>query len=217
MKELDLLKKDWQKNSDSFEQVSEKDIYKMLHKRSSSIVKWIFIISVLELGLGLVLGLMISCTKYDEKQVDLIKSLGIYGYYVAASVVLYVVIFYFIYRFYSMYRKIAVDDNTKKLLSTILKTRTVVKQYIAFNLTSFALLFIVFGGYIFYEGYIHGVYTNGTLHQEMPLNIALISLVVFIITTAICTSAFWLIYKLIYGVLLKRLQKNFEELKKIDL
>ena len=33
MKELDLLKKDWQKNS-AFEQVSEVDIYKMLHKKS---------------------------------------------------------------------------------------------------------------------------------------------------------------------------------------
>jgi len=217
MKELDLLKKDWKKNSDSFEQVSEKEIYKMIHKRSSSIVKWIFIVSILELGLGLVLGLIISFTKYDEKNVEMIKNLGIYGYYITASVILYAVIFYFIYKFYSMYRKIAVDDNTKKLLSTILKTRTVVKQYIAFNLTSFALLSIVFGGYLFYEGYLLGVSKNGTTHPEMPLNIALISLVVLVLATAVLTFAFWLLYKLIYGILLKRLQKNFEELKKIDL
>ncbi|WP_264563516.1 hypothetical protein [Flavobacterium sp. N3904] len=217
MKELDLLKKDWKKNAASFEQVSENEIYKMIHKRSSSIVKWIFIVSVLELGLGLVLGLMISCTKYDERNVELIKSLGIYGYYIAASVILYAVIFFFIYKFYSMYRKISVDDNTKQLLSTILKTRTVVKQYIAFNLTSFALLFIVFGGYMFYEGYLHGASKNGTIHPEMPLNIALISMVVLILATAVFTFAFWLIYKLIYGILLRRLHKNYEELKKIDL
>jgi hypothetical protein len=31
MKELDLLK-DWQKNKDSFEQVSEIEIYRMIHK-----------------------------------------------------------------------------------------------------------------------------------------------------------------------------------------
>ena len=40
MKELDLLKKDWQKSDNSFEQVSEIEIYKMIHKKSSSIVKW---------------------------------------------------------------------------------------------------------------------------------------------------------------------------------
>ena len=32
MKELDLLKKDWQKSEASFEQLSEKDIYAMIHK-----------------------------------------------------------------------------------------------------------------------------------------------------------------------------------------
>jgi magnesium-transporting ATPase (P-type) len=217
MKELDLLKKDWEKNAASFEQVSENEIYKMIHKKSSSVVKWIFIISVIELGLGLVLGLMISFTKYDEKNVELIKNLGIYGYYIAVSVILYAVIFFFIYKFYSMYRKIAVDDSTKQLLSTILKTRTVVKQYIAFNLTSFAVLFIVFGGFMFYEGYLKGVAKNGTPHPEMPLNIALISMVVLVLATALLTFALWIVYKLIYGILLKRLQKNYEELKKIDL
>ena len=32
MEELDLLKKDWKKNENSFEQVSETSIYKMIHK-----------------------------------------------------------------------------------------------------------------------------------------------------------------------------------------
>lgn len=217
MKELDLLKKDWKKNSDSFAQVSENEIYKMIHKKSSSVVKWIFIVSIIELGLGLVLGLVLSFTKYDEKNVELIKHLGVYEYYIAVTVLLYAVILYFIFRFYTMYRKISVDDNTKKLISTILKTRKVVKQYIAFNLSFFAVFFILFGGYLFYEGYLEGASKNGAIHPEMPLNIAIISFIVLIIATAIFTFAFWLIYKLIYGILLKRLQNNYIELKKIDL
>jgi hypothetical protein len=217
MKELDLLKKDWKKNASSFEQVTENEIYKMIHKKSSSVVKWIFIVSIIELALGLVLGLALSFTKYDEKNVELIKHLGVYAYYIGATVFLYAVIFYFIFKFYSMYRKIAVDDNTKKLISTILKTRKVVKQYIAFNLTFFAVFCIIFGGYLFYESYIEGASKNGVAHPEMPLSIALISFIVLILVTAIFTFAFWLLYKLIYGILLKRLQNNFEELKKIDL
>ena len=217
MKELDLLKKDWKKNVASFQQLSESDIYKMIHKKSSSIVKWIFIVSIIELGLGLVLGLILSFTKYDAKTVELIKHLGIYSYYITTSILLYTVILYFIFRFYTMYRKISVDDNTKKLISTILKTRKVVKQYIAFNLTFSAVFCIVFGGYLFYEGYLEDASRRGAVHPEMPLNIALISFVVLILATAIFTFAFWLVYKLIYGILLKRLQNNFEELKKIDL
>ncbi|WP_348824583.1 hypothetical protein [Flavobacterium aestuarii] len=217
MKELDLLKKDWKKNSDSFVQISESDIYKMIHKRSSSVVKWIFIVSLIELGLGLVLGLILSFTKYDEKNVELIKHLGVYNYYIITTVLLYAVILYFIFRFYTMYRKISVDDNTKKLISTILKTRKVVKQYIAFNLSFFAVFFILFGGYLFHEGYLEDASKKGALHPEMPLNIALISFIVLILATALFTFAFWLVYKLIYGILLKRLQNNYIELKKIDL
>nr|WP_315256657.1 hypothetical protein [uncultured Flavobacterium sp.] len=217
MKELDLLKKDWKKNEASFVQVSANEIYKMIHKKSSSVVKWIFIVSIIELGLGLVLGLILSFTKYDEKNVELIKHLDLYGYYMTATVIFYAVVLYFIFKFYTMYRKIAVDDNTKKLISTILKTRKVVKQYIAFNLSFFAFFFIVFGGYLFYEGYLEGASKNGAVNPEMPLNIALISFVVLILATAVFTFAFWLIYKLIYGLLLRRLQNNYIELKKIDL
>ena len=64
MKELDLLKKDWQKNEASFEQVTEKDIYKMIHKKSSSIVKWILILSVLELILWSVLSIGVNIDDY---------------------------------------------------------------------------------------------------------------------------------------------------------
>lgn len=70
MKELDLLKKDWQKNEGSFEQLSEKDIYAMIHKKSSSIVKWILIVSILEFvilnGIGLLLPQDPYYSKYDE-------------------------------------------------------------------------------------------------------------------------------------------------------
>lgn len=216
MEELDLLKKDWQKK-DAFEQVSEGEIYKMLHKKSSSIVKWIFMISVFELGLGLFLGLLISFTKYDEQSTLELEKMGVYNYYIASSIILYVVIFYFIYRFYMMYQKISVTDNSKQLISNILKTRKVVKQYIAFNLTSFAVLIIALGGYGIYRGYIDTAIKNGDIHPEMPLGIALISILVLVLATAFFTFIFWLFYKLLYGILLKRLHKNYEELKKIDL
>jgi hypothetical protein len=46
MKELDLLKK-IEESDNSFNQISETEIYKMIHKKSSSIVKWILIKQVL--------------------------------------------------------------------------------------------------------------------------------------------------------------------------
>lgn len=216
MKELDLLKKDWQKST-AFEQVSEGQIYKMLHMKSSSVVKWIFMISLFELGLGLVLGLILSYTKYDEESILQLKKIGVYDYYIASSFVMYVVILYFIYKFYTMYKKIEVDDSARQLIVNILKTRKVVKQYIAFNLASFAILVIALAGYGIYKGYINTAIKNGDLHPVMPVGVALLSILILVVVTGFFTFIFWLFYKLLYGILLKRLHKNYEELKKIEL
>ena len=48
MDELELLKRDWQKKDKQLPQLSFDDIYKMIWKKSSSIVKWIFLISIIE-------------------------------------------------------------------------------------------------------------------------------------------------------------------------
>ena len=72
MDELELLKKDWKKNDGQFTQVSENEIYGMLHKSSSSIVKWIFIISIVEF---LVLRLMDLSLFFDNSSL-LTTSIG---------------------------------------------------------------------------------------------------------------------------------------------
>lgn len=216
MDDLDLLKKNWQK-LDNFNQVSEQDIYGMLHKKSSSIVKWIFYVSIIELGLGFILGLLLKFTKYDIQGSQLIIKMGLYNYYVATSVIFYGAVFYFIFNFYMMYRKIVITDDVKKLISNILQTRKVVKRYIIFNLTSFAVLFLIFGSYTLHQTFINVSIKNGELNPDMPLSFVLKSGVLLIIVTAILTGLFWFFYKLIYGILLKRLQKNYHELKKIDL
>ena len=64
MDELELLKKDWKNNNEQFKQVSENEIYGMLQKSSSSIVKWIFIISIFEIILWTILGFLTNNDSY---------------------------------------------------------------------------------------------------------------------------------------------------------
>ena len=174
-------------------------------------------ISIFELGLGLFIGLILSYTKYDEQSILELKKIGVYNYYVASSIIMYAVVIFLIYKFYVMYRKISVEDNAKQLILNIIKTRKVVKQYIAFNLASFSFLVIALGGYGIYWGYIDTAIKNGAVNPKMPLGIALISILILVLATAFFTFLFWLFYKLLYGILLKRLHKNYEELKKIDI
>ena len=47
--ELEILKSDWKKRQQNLPKLSYNEIYKMLYKKSTTIVKWIFIISIAEL------------------------------------------------------------------------------------------------------------------------------------------------------------------------
>jgi hypothetical protein len=216
MDDLDLLKKDWQKPN-AFEQISDREIYGMLHKKSSSIVKWIFYVSIMELGLGFLIGFFLKFTKYDDQGNQLIEKMGLYNYYIVTSIIIYGIVLYFIYNFYKMYSKISTTDNSKQLIFNILKTRKVVKQYILFNLSTFAILFLILGSFTFHQNYLDYCQKNGIFNPDISLTFILKSSLILIAITSIFTGVFWFFYKLIYGILLKRLHKNYEELKKIDL
>ncbi|WP_298145552.1 hypothetical protein [Flavobacterium sp.] len=216
MEGLDLLKKDWQKSTNSFTQIGENELSNMLKLRSSSIVKWIFIVSICELLLGIILGITLSLSKTHDESSELLQKWGIYEFYLACSIVFYLVVVWFIYRFYQNYRKISVVSSTKELITNIINTRRVVKRYIAFNLISFAVLFIVVCSFGFYHGYT----TESVMHDgngQMPLTVMITAIIILILITAVLTLIFWLIYKLIYGILLRRLNRSYEELKKMEL
>ena len=116
-----------------------------------------------------------------------------------------------------MYKSISVVDNTKNLLSTILKTRKVVKQYVIFNLITFALIFAVIFSYGFYYGYMDIMIKKGVVHPEISAKAICVSLLIITLITSFVTFLFWLFYRLLYGILLRRLNRNYSELKKIDL
>jgi hypothetical protein len=210
MKELDLLKKDWQKNTDSFEQVSETEIYKMIHKKSSSIVKWILIISILEVLLWTALNVCFNNDDYFKKMNhdEIILYLNIFSYFS------YGVMLVFIYFFYKNYVTISATVSTKQLMKDILKTRKTVQYYVYFNLTMIVLSLIV----AFLIAFAYDPDTLA-LTQKIATNTKALAFTIvgILMTFVVIIGAFWLFYRLLYGILLRRLYANYKELKKIDL
>lgn len=206
MKELDLLKNDWQKNNSSFVPIQEVELYKMLHKKSSSIAKRIFVISVFEILFWTGISLFIHTDTYSTN-IKIELFFKIFNYFN------YGVIFIFIYLFYRNYLAISTLVSTNKLMNAILKTRKTVQYYVWYN------LIIVFISMIigFYIGF-----TNNTktliLKDDFTVNntnlFVLIAIVVVCI--GIVFGLFWLFYKLLYGVLLRKLLSNYKELEKIE-
>jgi hypothetical protein len=90
----------------------------MIHKKSSSIVKWILIISILEVLLWTCLSFCFDSDGYLKKieQAEIITLLTVLNYFN------YGVVLAFIYVFYKNYIAISTTVSTKQLMHDILKT-----------------------------------------------------------------------------------------------
>lgn len=209
--ELDLLKKAWKKDAHSYEQVTENQIYKMIHKRSSSIVKWILMISIAELILWAAIGLF----TVDDNYLKTLEMYHIDTLFSVLTVINYIIVLFFIYVFYKNFRTISTTDTVKKLMSSIIKTRKTVQYYIWYNLAMFALIFIIVViSQITYDPSINSVLEN--TKDSNPQAFWIVIGLTYFVLFAITFGLFWLFYRLIYGFLMRRLYKNYEELKKMD-
>ncbi len=207
MDELELLKKDWQKQKDVFPQLSYNEIYQMILKKSSSIVRWIFIISVLEFilwtSLDIIFRLKGVHTKIEEMDMEIFSLIS--------TIMYYGIFMYFIIRFYLNYKKIKVTDSAKVLMKNIINTRKTVRQYIFVNISLFVVMFIATMIYIF--TFTDGL-VNDTSATQPPLWVVLVSTVIVIL---IFVGLIALFYRLIYGILTRRLKMNYKELEKLEI
>ncbi|MEG9328702.1 hypothetical protein V6B16_12220 [Salinimicrobium catena] len=211
MDELDILKQNWKKQEEDLPRLSYDQIYKMLWKKSSSIVKWIFVISILELLLSTLLSIGLADAEYwaEMEQIHLKNfTIGLY-------IVSYSVTFYFIYRFYRNYKKISATDDAATLMRNILKTRRTVKTYIAFVLISSGLTAVIIAVFTLRN---HQMFA--TAEDTSKYAFDMLDWVKLVVGGLVILGAFlcalWLFYKLIYGILLRRLRANYRELKKLE-
>ncbi len=208
MNELDLLKTHWQKDNE-YIKFKKEDIITMVHKSSSSIVKWILIICCLEFIIWLTLfitGLALNFPLQFERS-------GLNFFMITSMLVdilFYIVIIYFIYRFYVLYTQINNTNNTKTLIQTIIEVRENADKYIKFNLLCFSISVIF--------GILKALYEKYNEDQSWG------ELILFSVFLVIFMTLIWLLfrkilklyYRLLYGILLKKLNKNYEELIELD-
>ena len=210
MDDLDLLKKDWKKQEKSLPHLSYDEIYKMIWKKSSSIVKWIFIISIAEFLLGALLNIVLA----DEEYWQQMDKYELTEFVIAVYIVSYLITFYFIFKFYRNYKRISTTDSASQLMRNILKTRKTVKYYIGFILISSAVVFLVT---LFLMLRSHALTAETTANMEFDTKQWLIFIGGTLIALGVLLGVIWLIYRVIYGILLRRLNKNYKELKKLEM
>ncbi|MFO7719399.1 MAG: hypothetical protein R6W85_03035 [Gillisia sp.] len=212
MDELDLLKQDWKKQEENYPRLSYEALSKMIWKRSSSIVKWIFVISILEFLFWAILNIFLADEEY-WKEMELINlkefTIGVY-------MVGYAITFFFIWQFYRNYIKISSTDDSATLMKNILKTRKTVKYYIGYVIISTAITSLVYL-YFTFNYHMTTAVPEAEISYEFNLNQWLLFIGMTTILILVFLGIIWLFYRLLYGILLKRLSKNYKELMKLQI
>ena len=211
MDQLDKLKKEWQSREQELPKVSYNNIYKMLLKKSSSIVKWIFFISVIELFFWISLYFVIP-----EDNIELMNEMGIGNIMFYSNIVHFIIFGIFIFIFYKNYQSIQVTDNTKMLMQNILNTRKTVRYFVYYNLGMFVLVSIAIDSYFYSRS--HQLYeimdfaNKGIPEEGFATNFIISQIIVGVLVIGLLI----VFYRLVYGILLKKLNRNYKELEKMD-
>lgn len=215
MDELDLLKKQWHRQESDLPHLSYEDIYKMILRKSSSIVKWIFFISIGEIIFWTCLALLVPDS--DHK---FMSNIGLQNIMLVLNILYYAVVVGFIILFYLNYKKISTTDSIKGLMRNILRTRKTVKYFIIYNVAGACIMIIGINIYYYFNQdlmfklMIENEGVSPIMDKEQFMSMFFI---IQLVIGVVLIGAMLIFYRLVYGILLRRLNKNYRELEKMEM
>tara|TARA_R110002073_G_scaffold8207_1_gene45676 strand:+ start:111883 stop:112527 length:645 start_codon:yes stop_codon:yes gene_type:complete len=210
--DLSHYKKAWENQPEEKNKVSALEIYKMTQAKSTSIVKWILIIGLLEFVFWTIINHFVSELDYNKVYAKLdLTYFFEYSYYLG-----YIIVVIFLYFFYRNYTSVSTTDNTKTLMRKIIKVRRTVKFYVYFNISISILAMIILN--ILIANTPNGIETLLRVDQSSIDSSDMITIYIAsqVIGAIIMILILLLFYYLLYGLLLKKLNKNYKDLTKLD-
>jgi hypothetical protein len=198
MDELELLKKDWNKDSDEFTIYSEQEIYKMIQQNSTSAAKLLFLIGLAEMLIWTVYGYFYHRFPVERTVVFL---------------VFFVLVIY-------LYQRMKAESTSIALMKTILNLRNAI-----FGYAGMSLLLIIVDNILHFNEYTRdfmaGIHDGAsgnpyrTTHQDTIVpefgNYVIFGIVLFALLCLL-----YVIYKKTYGKVLANLRKNYKELSRAE-
>ena len=205
MDEFKSLKEKWA-NQKFDKQYTVEELNGFLQKKSKTSIKWIFYLSVAEFFLYMSFPFIIP--NYYES-FEYYKSLNLFEFSVITSIIGYIILVYYMLRFFKNYKRISVSDSVKGHLSTILNTRRAVNQYIYFNLVILLIFLIVVMVYAF-------KFDENLIALQQENNSVIMIIFIIGLLVSLVIGVFGLLYYFVYGRFLNPLKKNEKELMNID-
>lgn len=216
--DLDDFKKSWQEHTVT-EVYNTSEIEAMLNKNSRNYVKYIFWISLAEFIFFAALNVYtVFSNENNQSFFNMLKKLGLsitrdiemnFGHlYFSLKIFSLLITAGFVLLFYKNYKKIKVECNLKNLILQIIKFKKTVNAFILTNIILLIIFTFILTFFTIYTLKIQNV------HLENPTLIGFY--VGIIVSLSLGILLVLIYYRLVYGIIMRRLSKNLEQLKRIE-
>ena len=140
---------------------------------------------------------------------DYYRNLNLFEFSIVTTVLGYILLLYFMWRFFQNYKNISVANSIKDHLSAILNTRRAVNQYFYFNVAILIIFTIVV--------LLAALERDKNIIALQEENSSLLMIIFMIgILIAIILGLFGLLYYFVYGRFLRPLKNNEKDLLEIE-
>ncbi len=217
--DIDNFKETWQKQNVK-PKYDSTEILQMLNKKSRNYVKYILWISIVEFLLVLSISVY-YLFKGDEgaELLHIVERMGITKtpaleksldlFYTIMRIVSFSITGYFIVRFFISYKKIKVECNLKNLILQIIRFKNTVNLFIITNILMLVLITAFLSFFMF------RIISDQNVELQQSTFIGFV--VGLVVSLAFSIFLIWIYYRIVYGIIMKRLGKNLAQLKEIDL
>ncbi len=217
--DLDDLKKTWQEQPVS-QKYNDNEILQMLNKKSRNYMKYIFWISVAEFLFFSCINLFYLLQDNDSDGfLNILEKLGakkttdveyrFESIYLVLKIISLLITSYFVFKFYVNYKSIKIEENIKEFIVRIIKFKKTVNAFILISIILLVAFISIFTFLVFYA------LNSQSIELSQPTLLGF--LISIILSTVLCILLIWIYYRLVYGIILRRLDKNLMLLQDIDL
>ncbi|MDF0718740.1 beta-carotene 15,15'-monooxygenase [Kaistella sp. PBT33-4] len=215
---IDDFKKTWQEH-EVRPKYGNSEILEMLNHKSRNYVKYILWISVVEFLFFTGLSVFyIFRTEDSNSFISAMEKLGVHNtpelqqefghLYNILKALSFLITGFFVVRFYQNYRRINLEANLKRFILQIMIFRRTVNHFILANI----LLLIIFTGIL--TLFIFRTLATQEITLEQPTLVGFLTGIG--IATLLSVGLIWLYYRIVYGIIMKKLGRNLNQLKDIE-
>ena len=129
--------------------------------------------------------------------------------YLVLKIISLLITSYFVFKFYVNYKSIKIEENIKEFIVRIIKFKKTVNAFILISIILLVAFISIFTFLVFY------VLNSQSIELSQPTLLGF--LISIILSTVLCILLIWIYYRLVYGIILRRLDKNLMLLQDIDL